>query len=292
MAYTQGTGPRIYFEMQEVPGGEPLALIEGMGAQMIGWRQGFIDQLKGQGFSVIRMDNRDVGLSEKLGNWRQTKACYSIRDMAEDVCRVLDSLGLESAHIVGQSMGGIMAQAMAIQWPVRVRSLTLFYTAPAFDAALVQPDFLKQLRAGLPRLPFRIPRWLLVRMFMQGQLDCAGAAYPPDQAWLREQLAQSYDRGFALHGVARQLATVTGGFDFRPMLDRITAPTAIIHGRADHAIQTEAAFQLAAGIPDAALHVFPGMAHAIAEALWPDFTRIISANARRSENRKISSLLT
>jgi pimeloyl-ACP methyl ester carboxylesterase len=232
MPYTQGTGPRIYFEMQDVAGGDPLVLIEGMGAQMIGWRQGFVDLLKDRGFSVIRMDNRDVGLSDKLGNWRQTAACYSVRDMAEDVCRVLDTLGLQSAHIVGQSMGGIMAQAMTIHWPERVRSLNLIYTAPAFDEALLQPELLKQLSSGVPKLPFPIPRWLLTRLFMPGLMACGSPAYPPDEAWLREMVGQFYDRGFR--------------------------------------------------IPDAALHVYPGMGHAIAEALWPEFVTIIAATAHRA----------
>jgi pimeloyl-ACP methyl ester carboxylesterase len=272
--------------MQEGPGDDPIVLIEGMGAQMIGWRQGFVDLLKDRGFSVIRMDNRDVGLSEKLGNWRQTAACYSVRDMAEDVSRVLDTLGLQSAHIVGQSMGGIMAQAMAIHWPDRVRSLTLVYTAPAFDTALLQPALLKQLSAGLPKLPFPIPRWLMIRLFLPGLLDCASTAYPPDKAWLSEMIAQYYDRGFQLHGIARQAATIAAGFDFRPMLGDITAPTAIIHGRADHAIKVDAAFALAAAIPDAALHIYPGMGHAIAEALWPEFASIITATARRARGRK------
>lgn len=282
MPYTQGSGPRIYFEMQDVPDGDPVVLIEGMGAQMIGWRQGFVDLLKDRGFSVIRMDNRDVGLSGKLGNWRQTAACYSVRDMAEDVCRVLDTLGLQSAHIVGQSMGGIMAQAMAIHWPDRVRSLTLIYTAPVFDEALLQPALLKQLSAGLPRLPFRIPRWLMIRLFMQGLRDCGSTAYPPDETWLRDMVGQFHDRGFQLSGVARQTATITSGFDFRPRLGEIAAPTAIIHGHADHLIKVDAAFELAATIPDAALHIYPGMGHAIAEALWPEFATIITATARRA----------
>jgi pimeloyl-ACP methyl ester carboxylesterase len=277
--HTEGAGPRIYFEMQEAPGDNPIMLLEGMGAQLIGWRQGFVDLLKAQGLSVIRMDSRDVGLSEKLGSWHQIRACYSVQDMAEDVCRVIDTLGLKSAHIVGQSMGGVIAQAMAIHSPDRVRSLTLFYTAPAFDAALIQPAFLKQLHAGLPRLPFPIPRWLLVRMFAANQRDCAGVTYPVDEAWLREAIKLSYDRGFRLDGIARQLAALVGGFDYRPMLCSITVPTAIIHGRADHAIKAEAAFELACGIPDSALHLYPGMGHAVAEALWPEFTKIIARTA-------------
>jgi pimeloyl-ACP methyl ester carboxylesterase len=280
--YTQGTGARIYFEMQDIPGGEPIVLIEGMGAQMIGWRQGFVDLLKDRQFSVIRMDNRDVGLSEKLGNWRQTTACYSIRDMAEDVCRVLDTLGLQSAHIVGQSMGGIMAQAMAIHWPDRVRSLTLFYTAPAFDAALLQPALLKQLSSGVPKLPFKIPRWLMIRLFLPGLRTCGSTAYPADEAWLRDMIGQYYERDSQLHGVARQAATIAAGFDFRPMLGGISVPTAIIHGHADHTIKVDAAFALAAAIPDAALHVYPGMGHAIAEALWPEFVTTITATAHRA----------
>lgn len=284
MSYTQGTGPRIYFEMQQVPDGEPIVLIEGMGAQMIGWRQGFVDLLKDRGFNVIRMDNRDVGLSEKLGNWHQTAAKYSVCDMADDVCRVLDTLGLQSAHIVGQSMGGIMAQAMAIYRPDRIRSLTLFYTSPAFDAALLQPALVKQLSSGLPKLPFKIPRWLMTRLFLPGLRACGSSVYPADEAWLREMVGQYHDRDFRLDGVARQAATIAAGFDFRSKLGGINVPVAIIHGHADHTIKVDAAFALAAAIPDAALHVYPGMGHAIAEALWPEFVMTITATARRARS--------
>jgi pimeloyl-ACP methyl ester carboxylesterase len=281
MPYTQGEGPRIYFEPNGPIGDDPIILLEGMGAQMIGWRQGFVDRLAAQGLSVILMDNRDVGMSDKLGGRRDTAACYTVSDMAADVCRVLDTLGLASAHIVGQSMGGIIAQSMAIHHPERVRSLTLFYTAPAFDAALLRPDFAKRLAAGVPRLPFPIPRWLMVRMFIDDARRCFSPAYPPDEAWVRELVHKSYARGFRLDGVARQMAAVKSGVDHRAMLGRITAPTAIIHGRADHAIKAEAAIELAQGITDSSLHIYPGMGHAVAEPLWPEFAAIIARNARR-----------
>jgi pimeloyl-ACP methyl ester carboxylesterase len=265
------SAPRIYYEVQGAAGDPPLVLLEGMGAQMIGWRQGFVDLLAAQDLRVIRMDNRDVGLSDKLGKWHQHDARYSLRDMADDVCRVLDALGLESAHIVGQSMGGIIAQTMAIHRPDRVRSLGLIYTAPAFDAAFVQPDFLKKLGQGLPRLPFRIPRWALMRMFAAEMESSASAPFPLDMAWQHELLIRSYDRGFRLDGI-----------DYRPLLGTITAPTTVIQGDRDHAIKKEAAFVLAAGIPDAGLHLFPGMGHAVAEALWPELVTIIARNARRA----------
>ncbi len=284
MPFAEAGGPRIYYEVQGAIEKEALVLLEGMGAQMIGWQQGFVDLLEGQGLRVIRMDNRDVGLSEKLGKWFQHDSRYTLLDMADDVCRVLDALGLNAAHIVGQSMGGIIAQTMAIYRPDRVRSLGLIYTAPAFDAAFVQPDFLKKLRSGLPRLPFRIPRWWLMRMFAAELENSATIPFPLDPAWSRELMRQSYDRGFRLDGIARQLAAVINGFDYRPVLERITAPTTIIQGRVDHAIKTEAAFALAEGIADAGLHVFPGMGHAVAEALWPEFVAIIAANARRASD--------
>lgn len=276
------TTPRIYYEVQGAVGDPPLVLLEGMGAQMIGWQRGFVDLLVASGLRVIRMDNRDVGLSDKLGNWREHGAVYSLVDMADDVCRVLDDLGLSSAHIVGQSMGGIIAQTMALHRPDRVRSLGLIYTAPAFDEAYIQPDFLKKLRAGLPRLPFRIPRWWLMRMFEADLKSLAAIPYGLDPAWSRELLHRSYDRGFRIDGIARQLTAVMAGFDYRPLLGIITVPTTIIQGHVDHAVKADAAFALAAGIPDAGLHLFPGMGHAVGNALWPEFVTIIAANARRA----------
>jgi pimeloyl-ACP methyl ester carboxylesterase len=230
------------------------------------------------------MDNRDVGMSEKLGKWHQHDARYSLLDMADDVCRVLDELSIKSAHIVGQSMGGVIAQTLGIYRPERVRSLGLIYTAPAFDAAFVQPDFLKKLGKGLPRLPFRIPRWALLRMFAAEIESSESVPFALDPAWSRELMRRSYDRGFRLDGIARQLAAVMSGFDYRPLLGGIAAPTTIIQGDVDHAVKKEAAFALAAGIPDSGLHIYPGMGHGVANALWPEIIAVITANARRAPN--------
>jgi pimeloyl-ACP methyl ester carboxylesterase len=286
----KGTGPRIYFEMQDVPGGEPLVLIEGMGAQMIGWRQGFVDLLKGQ-----RLQRHPHGQSrcrpvrEAWELASDQAACYSIRDMAEDVCRVLDSLGLESAHIVGQSMGGIMAQAMTIHWPeFGCGRSTVLHRAGLRRSALVQPELLKQLRAGLfPNCPSGSRAGCLTRLFMPGLLAC-GSAPPirPTRPGCASMLGQFYDRGFrAPRGGAASLRQSAGGFDFRPMLGGITAPTAIIHGRADHAIKTEAAFELAAAHPGCgAARLSPAWATRSPKRSGRNFT-IIAATAQARENR-------
>lgn len=284
MPFTESPGTRIWYEVHGAPDHDPILLHEGMGAQLIGWRQGFIDLLVAQGLRVILMDARDVGMSEKLGGWRDVTARYALLDMADDVCRVLDTLGLKSAHIVGQSMGGVIAQTMAIHRAERVKSLCLIYTAPAFDEALIQPDFWQNLHKPLPKLPFRLPTWLMTKLVIADARRCFSEAYPADEAWLRELIRRSMQRGFRMDGLSRQRAAVMSGFDYRAQLSGITAPTTIIHGRADHAIKAEAAFELAEGIPDAGLHIYPGMGHAVAEPLWREFAAIIAGNARRATN--------
>lgn len=130
-------GPRIHYEVEGDADGVPLVLIEGLGTQLVGWRAGFRQRLVAAGLRLVLLDNRDVGLSDKLADPGDEALAYSIDDMADDVGRVLDAAGLASAHVLGQSMGGAIAQSLALRHAARVRSLTLFYTAPVFDASFV-----------------------------------------------------------------------------------------------------------------------------------------------------------
>lgn len=279
MPHSIGPAPAIYYETSGAADGAPLVLIEGMGAQLIGWRDGFVDRLVAGGMFVIRLDNRDVGLSDKLGEPGSVGLAYTLDDMAGDVCRVLDALGLASAHIVGQSLGGGVAQAMAITAPARVRSMTLFYTAPAFSDAFVT-DEIKQ-RIGTPPPSAPRSRDAEVATFVEHQRLCGSTAFPFDEAWMRELGARTYDRCFCPDGAARQAMAAVASPDRSEQLRRISVPTAIIHGRADRLIKVEAGLALAELINDTELHIYPGMGHQVVEPLWGDFISIIARTVGR-----------
>ena len=133
MPFCDAAGVEIYYETSGPADGAPLLLIEGFTAHLIGWHDEFCAKFIDRGLRVIRLDNRDVGLSQKMGGPQDLDAGYTLSDMARDAVGVLDALGLASAHVVGQSMGGMIAQVLAVEHCARVRSLSLFYTAPAIE---------------------------------------------------------------------------------------------------------------------------------------------------------------
>lgn len=278
MPYTQ-SNPRIYFESAGDEAHAPLVLIEGLGAQMIGWRDEFVAKLVDHGLRVIRLDNRDVGQSEMFGTPEDLSADYAMADMASDICQVLDMLNLPSAHIVGQSMGGVIAQTLAIRHPERVRSMVLFYTAPGF-----LPEFLGDVfQHGTAIAPSpSLPREDAIQMFVTSQTICGSPAYASDDAWLRELGGRSFDRGFRPDGILRQMSVVMRAEDLRADLGRIAMPTAIIHGRADLLVRAEAGIEIARAVPSAELHLYPGLGHQIAQPLWDDFVTIIARTVGRA----------
>ena len=151
MPFTTTEGPAIYYETTGDPANPPIVLIAGASAQLIWWREEIVQNLLDHGLFVIRLDNRDVGLSAKIGGPNDVALAYSVADMAKDVCRVLDALGVTSAHIVGQSLGGIISQVMAINHPERVRSMVLFYTVPAFAMEYLTEDIKQNVLPMNPR---------------------------------------------------------------------------------------------------------------------------------------------
>ena len=279
------TRPHIHFETSGPATGQTLVLIEGLGAQMIAWRAGFVEKLVAKGFQVIRLDNRDVGLSEIMGGEDQLEANYTLADMADDVCSVLDKVGVDQAHIVGQSMGGAIAQTMALTRPERVRSLGLFYTAPAFS-----PEFLTEeireiivaetMAAATPAPP--LTRDEKVTAFVDRARLAASVDTPFPEAWHTQLAGMCLDRCDRPDGAIRQSTAIIRAGDWRADLERLTMPIAIFHGRADRLVKVEAGFELAARLKTSELHVYPGMGHVIAMPLWDDFANIIARTAARA----------
>jgi pimeloyl-ACP methyl ester carboxylesterase len=280
MPYTTPKASEIYYETQGDPAGRPLVLIEGTGAQLIGWRDDFVDLLTPRGFLVIRLDNRDVGLSHLTGEPDVADGGYSLADMADDVIAVLDALGLGSAHVVGQSMGGAIAQHMAIAHPARVKSLVLFYTAPAVHAEFVTDVVLAGASPDDLTPPTTLEE-LVERLMDRTRLNTVpGQAF--DDAWARDLIVRSLDRSSRLDGIPRQAAAMFRSGDWREKLDALDVPTAIIHGRDDGLVKIDASFELARRIANAELHLYPHMGHEIARDRWDDFVDIIDTTARRS----------
>jgi len=279
MPTTTNSRPAIYYQTMGPDAATPIIFIAGFTAQLISWHDDFCQLFVGSGFRVIRFDNRDVGLSQRVGPELQPDG-YTIKDMAVDAFAVLDDLGLESAHVVGQSMGGMIAQAMADLHPERVRSLNLIYTVPAIE----ERYFINlAARAEAPIEP--LGRDEMIELFTAEQSLQGTKTYPFEEAWNRELAARSYDRGWDPAGMLRQRFTMLRAMGAGPFADpaRLTMPVAVIHGREDPGIAEAASIELARLLPHAELHLYGGMAHAIVAPLFEPLKNIIVRTARRAE---------
>jgi pimeloyl-ACP methyl ester carboxylesterase len=279
--------------------GEPLLLIMGLATQMIAWQEEFCAMLAERGFRVVRFDNRDIGHSTKLdlaGVPRRTDmllgrrrtAAYLLRDMAADAVGLMDHLGFESAHVVGASMGGMIAQTAAVRRPERVRSLVSIMSSTgnrwlgiptwkAFGTLFARPG------------PGR-------EAAIEGTLNTfrtiGSPGYPIDEGRFRELAGASYDRSHDRAGIARQLHAVTASGDRTAALESLRLPATVLHGASDPLIRPLAGRATARAIRDSRLRVFEGMGHDLPPALWPDFVEEITATAHRFAPASSSSLAT
>lgn len=267
----QVNGIDLAYERQGDPADPPIILVAGLGAQLLSWRVGFCRQLVDRGYQVVRFDNRDVGLSTRF-----TEGGYTIADMAADAAGLIEALGFDSAHVVGQSLGGMIAQELAIRYPDRVRSLGLLFSTPNLSHFI---------SAGVEVLagdgePVH-DREVAIRDLLMKETYFAGPKYPVDVEQTRELAGLSWDRAPDPEGAGRQMAAIIGSRDLVPHLGAVRAPTVVIHGADDPLISPSAARSLAGSIPDAWLHVVPGMGHQLPAALWPEVAGWIAANAGR-----------
>ena len=281
MPYSTKSGTKIYFETMGPQTAQPIVFIEGLSAQMNGWRESFCQMFIDRGMWVIRLDNRDVGLSEMSGTPEDVDGGYDIKDMALDIFGVLDALDVKSAHIVGQSMGGMIAQMMAITDPQRVRSMTLFYTAPASSDKYRSEEIATMMAQHRQTNP-NTSREKAIEEMVESQRFCTSTAYPFDEEWIRELAGLRFDRCYRPDGPVRQAAAASRSPDRLPALGNVDTPTAIIHGRADRLIKIEASLDLARALKNSELHVFHGLGHEIGRPLWDEFARIIERTAKRA----------
>lgn len=274
--------------------GPPLVLIMGIGAQLIHWPEPFCDQLAAHGLTVIRFDNRDAGRSTCLEHLppprllpnvlrvllgRRAHAPYSLSDMAADVVGLLDALELEDAHVVGISMGGMIAQVLAIEHPARVRTLTSFASTPG-DRRFARPRALASLLEPVPS-----DRQAAIRRSLKIMKAIGSPDYPMDEAAFLEIAHHAYERGVSSAGFARQFAAILASGNRLRRLADVRAPTLVLHGAEDPLIPLAAGEATAAAIPGAVLEVIPGLGHDLPRPLWPRITARIADHVLRHEQQ-------
>ena len=269
------------------PNGEPLLLVMGLGMQLVAWHPDFVAMLVARGFRVIRFDNRDIGLSQRFDHLGvpnlaidsiryavglKVPAPYTVADMADDTAALIAALGLESAHICGASMGGMIAQQLAARHPKRVKSLTLIMTSSG--ARRLPGPTLKVRGALISRPADASDPDSVIAHYVRLYKLIGSPAYPASDAYLHERMGLAVRRSYRPKGTARQMVAIAADGDRSPLLARITQPTQIVHGQADPLVPVAAAHDLKAKIVGAQLDLISGMGHDLPQELWP---RIVSA---------------
>ena len=286
----RANGIEIAYDTYGDPGAAPLLLIMGLGGQLINWDEAFCVQLVARGYRVIRFDNRDVGLSTKfneagvpdinhlnlaLERGETIQTPYTLRDMAGDALGVLDALKIQSAHVLGSSMGGRIAHMMAIYHPHRVRTLTSIMSTmgePGFPPP--NPEALSLLLEPAPT-----DREGYIESSVLSSRVTSGTGFLIDEARVRERAGKAFDRSFNPDGVTRQYAALMSAGTSKHDLKSLMVPTLIIHGSEDPLIPAEVAVDMASTIPEATLLIVEGMGHSIMDIpqIWPQildaFTR-------------------
>lgn len=255
----------------------PMLLIMGLASQMLMWDDEFCEQLAARGFRVIRFDNRDIGRSSQLRGaiiptrWQLMRrsargAAYTLEDLAADTVGLLDHLKIDKAHIVGASMGGMIAQLVAVNHPDRVLSLvSIMSTTGNRGVGKPQPKMMMRLMRKRPR-----ERDAYIEDHIETYRAIGSKGFDFEEEYKRERAARLFERGVYPAGSARQLAAVASAPDRTEALRGISAPTTVIHGDADPLVDVSGGRATAEAIPGARLVIFPGMGHDLPRALWPE----------------------
>ncbi len=277
-----------YQEMGE-PDGEPLLLVMGLATQMLGWDERFCSLLAERGFRVVRFDNRDIGRSTTLRDagapslldtfaGRRASAAYLLRDMAADAFGLMDHLGWGSANVAGASMGGMIAQTMAIERPERVRSLVSIMSTTG--SRLTGLPTVKAVGVLLSKRPN--DREAFIERAVNTFRVIGSPGYEFDEQRVREMAGRAFDRGSSAAGVARQLHAITASGDRTAGLESLELPATVIHGNRDPLVRPSGGRATAAAIPGARLKIIDGMGHDLPRALHPVLADEIEATAARA----------
>ncbi len=283
-------GIRIEYDTVGAPGRPPLLLVPGLGVQLTGWPDEFCAALAARGFLVIRYDNRDAGLSTiveggpppdpmavYLGD--PSSVAYTLEDMADDAAGLLDALEIPSAHLVGSSLGAMIAQTLAARHPDRARSLCSISSTTGNTSAGQPTAEAFELLAR----PSATTRDEFVEADIVSHRVLGSPLYPSDEAEMRADTAKAYDRAFNPQGTGRQLCAIIASGDRTASLARVTAPTVVVHGTEDKLIRPSGGEATAKAIPGADLVMIEGMGHDLPEGIWPRVIDTIVANAARAD---------
>jgi pimeloyl-ACP methyl ester carboxylesterase len=284
-----GRGISLACERIGDTGAEPLVLVAGLGQQLHGWPDAFCARLAERGYEVVRFDNRDAGRSTHprfrppslfgMLAGRFPPQQYDLTDMAADTVGLFDALDLETAHIAGVSMGGMISQTTAALYPDRIRTLTSIMSTTG-SRLLGRPALstLRMLGAKPPKSREEAVE-SAVRMFRH----IGSHGFPFDEAWARETAGKGWDRDPTTGGVGRQLAAIIKSGNRTPLLRKITAPTLVIHGDRDRMVHPTGGAATARAIPGARRETVRGMGHDLPEGAWPAVLDLIDQHARSSD---------
>jgi pimeloyl-ACP methyl ester carboxylesterase len=279
----EANGISLAYQTFGDPTARPLLLVMGLATQMLAWHDEFCSRLVDAGFHVIRYDNRDIGLSthlhaagmpdlQRMFTEPAAVASYTLEDMADDAVGLLDALGIPAADVVGASMGGMIAQTLAIRHPDRVRSLTSIMSTPS---PWIGPP--TQEAAAVLLAPSAGGRDEAIERAVQTYRVIGSPGYPLDEQELRRTAGIAYDRAYDPPGVVRQLAAIHASGDRTEKLHSVRVPTVVLHGEADPLVQLAGGQATAEAVPGARLVTFPGMGHNLPRELWDDMVREIVA---------------
>lgn len=284
---TTANGIQICYDAFGSPQNPTLLLVAGLGMQLIGWDEALCTMLAERGYWVIRYDNRDAGKSTKFDEagvpnvmaamqGQPIEAPYLLSDMAADAIGLLDALNVEKAHVLGASMGGMIAQTIAINYPERVRSLvSIMSTTGDMAVSMPKPEGFALLTA---------PPATNLEQYIQNDLNWAsvanGSAFPADESVIRQRAQAAWERGTYPPGTARQLTAVLASGSRQEALHSLTIPTLVIHGKEDPIIPVEGGIATAEAIPNAKLMLIDGLGHAMPPETWPEIVNAITALAQ------------
>ncbi|MBT8116682.1 MAG: alpha/beta fold hydrolase [Gammaproteobacteria bacterium] len=295
MAQLQVKDLQIEYDTFGAPGADPILLIMGLGMQMTAWTPQFCNTLAGHGHYVIRFDNRDIGLSTKFDHakapsrWRfamhhflhvPLKAPYSLEDMASDAAGVLEALGIESAHVVGASMGGMIAQLMTVRFPRRVASLTSLMSSSG-HRKLPRPSH-EVIRHVVRNRPKNGSAEDMIEYLVKTFQMIGSPRYRRSEEEWRELISAGAQRSFCPQGVMRQMAAIVADGSRVERLEMIDRPALVIHGRDDPLVPVECGIDTARHIKGARLEIIEGMGHDIPPPLVDSLTSLIANHARTS----------
>ena len=283
------SGIEIAYEMFGAPDAPPVLLIMGSGAQMINWPEGFCQELVDRGLRVIRFDNRDTGRSTRFPDAPEpdfpaamagdfTTATYTLSDLAADTVGLLDVLGVASAHLVGASLGAMIAQEAAIEHPDRVRSLTSMMASTGAPG-VGKHDFSAFASIGAPPAE----RAAFIEWQVRAMRAGGSPAFEFDVAAATERAGRVFDRGYDVGGMHRQSIAVLATGDRTERLGSVRAATLVVHGGADILCDVSGGRATAAAIPGAELVIVDGMGHNLPRQLWPELATHIAGLVTRAE---------